>query len=121
MSKKLIWSIAAIGVASLMIAAIVFIDAPKPPRTVKIADVVSQQGIHWHPVLSIYIKGVKQDVPANIGFGNQYSKSKWYDPMMNMTDFHTHDNSGTLHWEVMEGPVTKDHVKLGTFFSVWGK
>ncbi len=41
--------------------------------------------------------------------------------MMNMTDFHTHDTSGEIHWEVMQGPVTKDHVALKAFFEVWGK
>lgn len=41
--------------------------------------------------------------------------------MMDMTDFHTHDTSGELHWEVMSGPVTKEHVQLKAFFEVWGK
>ena len=41
--------------------------------------------------------------------------------MMQMTDFHTHDNSGELHWEVMDGPVARDHVTLKAFFEVWGK
>lgn len=90
-------------------------------QTVASGDIVSKTGIHWHPHLAIYIKGQKQEVPANIGIGKQYSGSKWYDPMMDMTDFHTHDNSGTLHWELMEGPVTKDHVELKAFFDVWGK
>ena len=84
-------------------------------------DIVSKTGIHWHPQLTIYIKGQKQEIPANIGIGKQYSNSKWYDPMMDMTDFHTHDNSGTLHWEVMNGPVAKEHVQLKAFFEVWGK
>jgi hypothetical protein len=84
-------------------------------------DIVSKDGIHWHPHLSIYIKGQKQEIPANIGISKQYSSSKWYDSMMDMTDFHTHDNSGTLHWEVMDGPVTKEHIQLKAFFDVWGK
>lgn len=79
------------------------------------SDIVSKKGIHWHPNLAIYIKGQKQVIPADIGIGKQYASSKWYDSMMSMTDFHTHDNSGELHWEVMEGPVTKDHVKLKAF------
>ena len=85
------------------------------------SGIVSKEGIHWHPHLAIYIKGQKQEIPANIGIGKQYSNSKWYDSMMSMTDFHTHDNSGELHWEVMEGPVTKEHVQLKAFFDVWGK
>ncbi len=90
-------------------------------QTVQRAEVISKTGIHWHPQLAIYIKGQKQEIPANIGIGKQYASSKWYDPMMSMTDFHTHDSSGELHWEVMEGPVTKDHVTLKAFFEVWGK
>lgn len=90
-------------------------------RAAASSDIVSKAGIHWHPQLTIYINGQKQEVPANIGIGKQYRNSKWYDPMMDMTDFHTHDNSGTLHWEVMDGPVTKDHVTLKAFFEVWGK
>jgi len=38
-----------------------------------------------------------------------------------MTDMHTHDDSGTLHWEVMKGPVTKEDVRIGSFFAIWGK
>lgn len=89
----------------------------------KNTDIVSKKGIHWHPELTIYVKGQKQDIPANIGIGQQYSSSKWYDPMMQMTDIHTHDNSGVLHWEVMDNmtPVTKEHVRLGNFFDIWGK
>lgn len=85
------------------------------------AEVISQSGIHWHPHLSIYIKGQKQEIPANIGIGTQYSNSPFYDSMMSMTDVHTHDNSGTLHWEVMSGPVKKGHVHLKAFFGIWGK
>ena len=41
--------------------------------------------------------------------------------MMMMTDMHTHDDSGQLHWEIMKGPVTKDQVRLSNFFGIWGK
>lgn len=92
-------------------------------KTVAKGDVVSEKGIHWHPILDIYIKGQKQEIPHNIGIGSQYANSKWYDSMMSMTDVHTHeDNDGKLHWEVMDNmaPVTKDHVYLGVFFEIWG-
>lgn len=84
-------------------------------------EIISQTGVHWHPELAIYIKGQKQGIPANIGIGTQYSSNKFYDPMMKMTDVHTHDSSGQLHWEVMDGPVKKGHVKLSVFFGIWGK
>lgn len=85
------------------------------------ADVVSSAGIHWHPNLSIVIKGQKQTIPANIGIGMQYAGYKYYDSMMMMADMHTHDASGQIHWEVMEGPVTKDEVTFAAFFGIWGK
>lgn len=124
---KKLFIAAAVVIAFIAIAAGLFYNKrPKPntantQQTVDSRDIVSETGIHWHPHLAIYIKGQKQEIPANIGIGKQNSSSKWYDPMMDMTDFHTHDNSGTLHWEVMEGPVTKEHVQLKAFFEVWGK
>lgn len=99
----------------------VFVSGNSPKTSAGGGEVISQQGIHWHPVLKIYVKGQRREVPPNIGIGKQYAGSKWYDPMMEMTDFHTHDSSGKLHWEVMEGPVTRDHVTLGAFFQVWGQ
>ncbi len=125
MNKRIVTGVVVIGIVTITTGLIynkkltyknASIQYPAPST-----NVVSKTGIHWHPELSIYINGVKQEVPANIGIGKQYASSKWYDPMMDMTDFHTHDNSGTLHWEVMEGPVTKDHVTLKAFFEVWGK
>lgn len=86
-------------------------------------DVISEGGIHWHPELAIYIKGQKQTIPADIGIGRQYTSSRFYDPMMGMTDVHTHDSSGTLHWEVMDSmaPVHKADIRLGVFFQIWGE
>lgn len=72
-------------------------------------QVVSRQGIHWHPKLTISIKGKKQEIPANVGIGGAI-----HQPV------HTHDSSGTLHLEV-SGLVTKDETKLGNFFRIWGK
>lgn len=84
-------------------------------------ELISQTGIHRHPELSITINGVKQPVPANIGIGMQYSSYPHYDSMMMMTDMHTHDDSGIMHWEVMQGPVMKDDVRLRNFFGAWVK
>ena len=71
-------------------------------------QVVSRNGIHWHPRLTILIKGEKQEVSANIGIGGVHQP------------IHTHDTSGTLHLEV-NGLVTKDEIELGRFFQIWGK
>ena len=124
--KKLLFIAAAVIAIGAITAGVLYANKPKnniaqTRQSVQTGDIVSKDGIHWHPKLSIYIKGQKQEIPADIGIGKQYSGSKWYDSMMSMTDFHTHDTSGTLHWEVMDGPVTRDHVTLKAFFDVWGK
>lgn len=71
-------------------------------------DVISRNGIHWHPQLSILIKGKQQEIPANLGIGAVHQP------------VHTHDSSGTLHLEI-GGVVTRDKIKLGNFFRIWGK
>ncbi len=76
--------------------------------SIPVGEIVSSTGIHWHPQLSIAIKGVKQEIPANIGLGAVEQS------------LHTHDATGTLHLEI-PGIVKKDDIKLGRFFKIWGK
>lgn len=71
-------------------------------------EVISRSGIHWHPHLSIYIKGKQQEIPKNLGISGVHQP------------VHTHDSSGTLHLEI-GGVVTKDETKLDNFFRIWGK
>lgn len=80
--------------------------ATQPP--VNQGDVVTTSGLHWHPELSITVKGVKQDIPQGIGLGptEQY--------------IHTHDTTGVIHLE-FPGVVTKDDIRLKSFFKTWGK
>lgn len=83
--------------------------------------VLPNKPIHWHPHLEIIIKGEEVGIPANIGIGSKYANSPFYDSMMSMTNMHTHDASGTLHWEVMmHAPIPQD-MYLGNFFQVWGE
>lgn len=77
--------------------------------------------VHWHPKLTIYINGEKQVIPANVGLGSQYADSPFYDPMMQMTEIHTHATDGILHWELMHGAKSVDDLRLDNFFQVWGK
>lgn len=74
----------------------------------KDSNVIATGGMHWHPQLEIYVKGVKQDIPANVGIGAVHQP------------IHTHDDMPVLHLE-FSGQVTKDDVKLGNFFRIWGK
>lgn len=71
-------------------------------------EVISRKGLHWHPELTIIIKGEKQEISANIGIGAAHQP------------IHTHDVTGTLHLEI-QGLVTKDDIKIGRFFKIWGK
>lgn len=74
-------------------------------------QIVSRKGIHWHPRLTILIKGEKQEIPADFGLGAVH------------LPIHTHatDNKeGVLHME-MSGLVTKHEIKLSKWFQLWGK
>ena len=84
------------------------------------SEIISQNGIHIHPQIEIYIGGKKQDILANIGIGSQYASLPTYDMSRGMTAMHTHDRDGVIHIE-SSGIVTKDDTKLSTFFLIWGK
>lgn len=74
-------------------------------------QIVSETGLHWHPRLTVTIKGQKQEIPANLGIGAIHQ------------EMHTHDGDakdGVIHME-MKGIVSKDDTKLGNFFRIWGK
>ena len=61
------------------------------------SEIISQNGLHWHTVLTIYVKGEKLSIPPNIGL------SVVHRPV------HTHDEdivSGTIHLEFV-GQVRK--------------
>src|SRR3990172_5020992 len=74
-------------------------------------QIVAQNGLHWHPKLTVYIKGEKQEFTDSIGLGAVHQK------------MHTHAEDykdGVVHME-MQGVVAKDNTKLGNFFRIWGK
>ena len=87
-----------------------FTTYPSKPRTNRqvaltcTTDMATQ--FHIHPNLTIIIKDVQLEVPANTGISNGC-----------MNAIHTHDNSGTLH---VESPEKRDFT-LSDFFAVWGK
>lgn len=70
--------------------------------------VVSQNGIHRHTTLEIYVNGVKQNIPPGIGLGVTHQ------PM------HTHDPDNVVHVEI-EGTVKQKDLVLEKFFRIWGK
>jgi hypothetical protein len=85
-------------------------------------EVISRNGIHWHPILEIYVKGEKLVIPPNMGIGTQYVSKPTYDPSMRMTAIHTHDDAdkGIIHFE-FSGVVRKEDIKLSKFFDIWNK
>ena len=72
------------------------------------SNIISMQGIHYHPELRIFVKGEQIEVPQNIGLVGGHK------PM------HTHEDVPIVHLEY-QTKVTKDDTRLGKFFEVWGK
>jgi len=72
-------------------------------------DEVPKRPIHWHPTLTVIMKGARQTIPANLG-----GTAGRHLPI------HTHDTSGTLHVE--NSRPTPETVTLGYFFDkIWRK
>ncbi|MBI2076366.1 MAG: hypothetical protein HYT72_03915 [Candidatus Aenigmarchaeota archaeon] len=116
-SRILVAIFATISVVGLGLGAYALLSISKTTGYVSLPN----KPIHWHPHLEITIKGEKIAIPANVGMGTSYSSSPFYDPMMDMTNMHTHDSSGTVHWEVMMHAPTREDLYLGNFFQVWKK
>lgn len=107
-------------VAVLVIAVVVLLLWPRAtPETDP--SIVSASGMHTHPELAVFVKGERMEVPENIGIGPMHAGMPGYDASMQMAAMHTHDASGVIHLEFMRGPVHQDDVRLGQFFSMWGK
>lgn len=88
-------------------------DSSQAGETSKSSEskVLSRSGIHWHPKVTVTIKGQKQEFTGDIGLG------AIHEPI------HTHNEDykdGVVHLEI-EGTVTEDETRLGRFFKIWGK
>ncbi|MBI2580454.1 hypothetical protein HYV85_01465 [Candidatus Woesearchaeota archaeon] len=69
---------------------------------------IPKGAIHWHPHVTILIKGKPVTIPANLGLGSVHKP------------VHTHETDNILHWEV-QAPTVKN-MQLGYFFNdVWKK
>lgn len=93
---------------AILVGGVFFLSKGENP-SVPADQAIVNNGLHWHPKLGIYIKGEKQEIPANIGIAGQIHQ-----------EIHTHEKDGVIHME-MNGIVTKDETKLGNFFKIWGK
>jgi hypothetical protein len=100
-------TLSVIGVLAVVILGALLWSGSSEPQAASV-EILSRSGLHWHPEISIYVKGVRQEIPAGIGLGAVE------DPI------HTHDASGVIHLE-MEGLVRRADTTLGEFFAVWNK
>lgn len=105
-NKRIMNWVIGLVIVILPIGGLIWFAATRPP--VPESDIVSRNGLHWHPELAIYAKGVKQEIPANLGMGG-----------IEMP-VHTHDSTGVIHLE-MSGLIRKEDITLGQFFKVWNK
>lgn len=74
-------------------------------------SIISNEGIHWHSNLEVYVNGKKIEIPANIGLEGGHRP------------IHTHIEDapqGVIHME-FEGLVRKSDTKLGQFFTNWNQ
>ncbi|MDO8469940.1 MAG: hypothetical protein Q7S84_02910 [bacterium] len=97
------------GLTVVVIGGLIWYAMTRPP--ILESDVVSRSAFHWHPELTIYIKGERQEIPANIGIGAVHQP------------IHTHADDagqGIIHLEFQGLARTRD-VLLGQFFKNWGK
>lgn len=70
--------------------------------------IIARAGIHWHPHLTIRIRGEEIVFPAGIGLDGAH------------LPVHTHDPDGIIHLE-FSGTVREDDIRLKRFFEIWGK
>lgn len=109
-TEKKVILIGGVITALFLFGAVFFLSKSDNPD-IPDGQIVARNGLHWHPRLSIYIKGEKKELEDGIGLGALHQ------PM------HTHTEdykNGVVHME-MQGAVTKDETKLGNFFRIWGK
>jgi hypothetical protein len=62
---------------------------------------------HFHPTLTIIVDDEREAIPENIGISDTC-----------MAEAHTHDTTGTLHFESVEPGKT---FTVEDFFAVWGQ
>ncbi len=109
---KVIGSIAIFTVVVLVGGVLLLSNQNKADSSIPQEQIVSSNGLHWHPKLEIYIKGEKQEIPPGVGLAGSVHQ-----------ETHTHDEDakdGVIHME-MNGLVTKDETRLANFFKIWGK
>jgi hypothetical protein len=106
--KNIIISIVCVG---LVVAGLIWLKSAEPTEAEIVAEkgqVISEQGLHWHPELKIFVKGQEIKIPENVGLGAVHNP------------VHTHEDMPIIHLE-FPGLVRETETELGKFFEVWGK
>ncbi len=90
-------------------------------ETINEVDIVSRTGLHWHPELTIYVKGEKQEIP-HMGISDMdMSAMHKMHKRMQMQHMHEGPNKeGIIHLK-FEGLVRKSDITLDQVFKKWGK
>lgn len=98
-----------IAVAAAGIAGAIFYQ---PPTAMAISgiecDRSEQLNYHIHSHLDIFVNGVQQQIPSNIGIITSPSCLYW---------LHTHSEDGTLH---VEAPEAREFA-VGQFLDIWAQ
>lgn len=82
-------------------------------------DVVSYNGLHSHPEISIYVKGEKQEIPhMGISDMDMGAMHRMHTRMQHMHE--GPNEQGVVHLK-FQGVVRKGDITLGKFFKKWGK
>ncbi len=106
--KKIIWSVL---VVIVVIAGFVWLNKVESTEAEIVAEkgaIISENGLHWHPELRIFVKGGEITIPENIGLAAVHNP------------IHTHDDLPIVHLE-FDGLVYENDTTLGKFFESWGK
>lgn len=114
MNKSIIWAI---------VLAVVIVGGVMWSKNLQENDpnLISANGIHWHPTLSIVINGEQQDIPSNIGLVGGHYPIHTHDEVADQRETgEVHENEKPLHLEFGSAVRTED-VRLGNFFDIWGK
>jgi len=84
-------------------------------------DLVSSNGIHWHPDLAIYLDGQRVDIPSNIGLVGGHAPIHTHDEVADQRETGGVDEGHKpLHLE-FGSAVRNDDLRLGNFFEIWGQ
>lgn len=89
--------------------------------TEKDPTTLSQNGLHWHPTLAIYIDEEQVEIPSGVGLVGGHTPIHTHDDVTDARETGQVNSGGKpLHAE-FNGRVQAQDVRLGNFFTIWGR